>query len=72
MSEVRRRGVNIYFRICSDPVTLFWYQISLVTAQIESNSGILLVVLKFRLYKGFPLMYYTEGGSCRLYLKIRL
>ena len=29
------------------------------------------VMLKFGLHKGYTLLYYTRGGSCRLILKIR-
>ena len=55
------------------PVLLFWYQdFSGAGGQIQVfmvKFGYMM--RKFGLHKGYPLLYYTRGGSRRLILKIR-
>jgi len=55
------------------PVLLFWYQgFSGAGGQIQVfRVKFGYVMIKFGLHMGYPLLYYTRGGSRRLILQIR-
>ncbi len=57
----------------SDPVRLFWYQdFSGRLFKFRQSSEVRKLRCSiFELHKGFPLVCYRRGGSCRLLLKIR-